>query len=284
VPDLYSVAGEVGYQLENRSFSNASQRYKFTGKERDKDLESNYDYFGARYYDNRIGRWGQVEPLLDKFLNWSPYTYTFCNPVIAKDIDGRDAIFIHFVNYRIGVSGKGVPGIGHAGVLLIDNKSGEVKYYDFGRYGKNDKGIVRNDKTLGIKLDQIPLGSDGKLDQTAISDRLKTISESVGKGSLISGAYIESDKYKEMNEYANGLFEETNSSSSDDTYDKITNNCATFASDVIKQDQNVNGAPDPWVFMPIHFSAWYQTFYPSVYYDNTNDKYDIGNGAEGADK
>jgi len=50
-----------GYLLENRSLNSDSIKFKYTGKERDK--ESLYDYFGARYYDARIGRWGQVEPL-----------------------------------------------------------------------------------------------------------------------------------------------------------------------------------------------------------------------------
>lgn len=61
-----------GYPLENRTYNSSEMRYDFTGKERDD--ETSYDYFpacrsgsagrGARYYDSRIGRWGQVEPLL----------------------------------------------------------------------------------------------------------------------------------------------------------------------------------------------------------------------------
>ena len=42
--------------MEGRSFDSAKSKHKFTGKERDK--ESNYDYFGARYYDARLGRMG----------------------------------------------------------------------------------------------------------------------------------------------------------------------------------------------------------------------------------
>ncbi len=41
-----------GYLLENRTYNNTAMRYDFTSKER--DVESNYDYFGARYYDSRI--------------------------------------------------------------------------------------------------------------------------------------------------------------------------------------------------------------------------------------
>lgn len=42
--------------MEGRSFDSYKSKYKFIGKERDK--ESNYDYFGARYYDARLGRMG----------------------------------------------------------------------------------------------------------------------------------------------------------------------------------------------------------------------------------
>ncbi len=78
-----------GYIIENRSYQSENSKYKFTGKERDRDIESNYDYFGARYYDSRIGRWGQVEPLLDIYLSFSPYIYIFDNPTNIVDIDGR---------------------------------------------------------------------------------------------------------------------------------------------------------------------------------------------------
>ena len=60
---------------------------KFTGKER--DTETGYDYFGARYYDSRIGRWLQTEPLYNKYLQFSPYQYGLLNPMILKDIDGK---------------------------------------------------------------------------------------------------------------------------------------------------------------------------------------------------
>jgi len=62
--------------------------YKFTSKERDD--ESKYDYFGARYYDARIGRWGQVEPLLEKYLHVTPYNYGLNNPIGIVDPNGND--------------------------------------------------------------------------------------------------------------------------------------------------------------------------------------------------
>ncbi|HRF67289.1 MAG TPA: RHS repeat-associated core domain-containing protein [Ignavibacteria bacterium] len=77
-----------GYPLQNRTYNSSAMKYDFTGKERDN--ETSYDYFGARYYDSRIGRWGQVEPLLDKYVNISPYCYSINNPINSYDPNGKD--------------------------------------------------------------------------------------------------------------------------------------------------------------------------------------------------
>jgi RHS repeat-associated protein len=78
-----------GMILEGRSTDNNyhNAKYKFTGKERDK--ETGYDYFGARYFDSRIGRWLRVDPLFDKHPEWSPYNYVLNNPLKIIDPDGK---------------------------------------------------------------------------------------------------------------------------------------------------------------------------------------------------
>jgi RHS repeat-associated protein len=79
-----------GYVIREYNVSNMDEYTpnKFTGKER--DWESGYDYFGARYYDARIGRWGQTEPLYDKYLSYSPYQYGLLNPMKLVDADGKE--------------------------------------------------------------------------------------------------------------------------------------------------------------------------------------------------
>jgi len=77
-----------GYIYDERTYESSESKFKFTEKERDE--ESFYDYFGARYYDARIGRWGQVEPLFDKFPSITPYNYSLNNPLRLIDPNGAD--------------------------------------------------------------------------------------------------------------------------------------------------------------------------------------------------
>ena len=71
-----------------RYWTTSPTKYKFTGKELDN--ETGYDYFGARYYDARIGRWGQIEPLLENYLSFTAYNFCLNNPIKIFDINGNE--------------------------------------------------------------------------------------------------------------------------------------------------------------------------------------------------
>ncbi len=62
--------------------------FVFTGKERDE--ETGYGYFGARYMDHELmTMWLSVDPMADKYPSISPYAYCVWNPVQLIDPDGN---------------------------------------------------------------------------------------------------------------------------------------------------------------------------------------------------
>ena len=63
-------------------------RYTFSGKE--KDEETGYHYFGARYYDSDLSIWFSVDPLASKYSSLSPYVYCANNPISLRDPNGMD--------------------------------------------------------------------------------------------------------------------------------------------------------------------------------------------------
>ena len=76
-----------GEPLADQRLSGYATRYTFSGKERDE--ETSYGYFGARYYNSDLSIWLSVDPMADKYPGVSPYTYCANNPVVLKDPDGR---------------------------------------------------------------------------------------------------------------------------------------------------------------------------------------------------
>ena len=80
----YAPFGEL---MDNQRVDSYDERFKFTGKERDE--ESGYDYFGARYYTSNLSMWLSVDPLADKYPNISPYAYCAWNPMKYVDPNGK---------------------------------------------------------------------------------------------------------------------------------------------------------------------------------------------------
>ena len=70
-------------KLENTPVFHSS----FTGKE--KDPETGYSYFGARYYNSDLSMWLSVDPMADKYPSLSPYNYCAWNPMKLVDPDGN---------------------------------------------------------------------------------------------------------------------------------------------------------------------------------------------------
>ena len=91
--DAADVVQQIAYLpygedwIDVRSSGYFGSAYKFNGKE--KDDETGYSYYGARYYTDRLSIWLSVDPLADKYPHLSPYAYCANNPVMLVDPDGK---------------------------------------------------------------------------------------------------------------------------------------------------------------------------------------------------
>jgi RHS repeat-associated protein len=96
---------------------------RFTGKER--DGETGLDYFGARYYGSRTGRFTSVDPAIDidsslrAPQHWNRYAYVANNPTRWTDPDGRctDVLSCTLAFGAAGAAGGAVVG-GPPGALI----------------------------------------------------------------------------------------------------------------------------------------------------------------------
>ena len=124
-----------GQLLANQQATGYDERYKFTGKERDE--ETGYDYFGARYYMPLLYHWTKVDPLVDDYLHISPYAYCNWNPVKFVDPTGEWVAVTS--NDDSGTSYKIVGGtvdVGDCNVYVVGND------YDMDRDGKPQGATV----------------------------------------------------------------------------------------------------------------------------------------------
>jgi RHS repeat-associated protein len=84
-----------GMLMPGRKFNvNGSYRYGFNGAEKANEIygeESSYD-FGDRIQDPRIVRWLSLDPLQKKYPGESNYGFVSGNPILYKDVRGRDKI------------------------------------------------------------------------------------------------------------------------------------------------------------------------------------------------
>lgn len=82
-----------GSLLPGRNYSSSSYAHGFNGMRKDDEIYgatgTSYD-FGARMYDPRVGRWLSIDPNANKYPGINPYNFSYNNPLIFNDPDGKD--------------------------------------------------------------------------------------------------------------------------------------------------------------------------------------------------
>jgi len=116
--------------------------YRFTGKER--DTETGWDYFGARYYDSDLSVWLSVDPMSEERPSLSPYNFSSWNPVMRIDPDGNldgwyedgnnKIVFDKDINSQQDMKDKGIIGeyLGKAGSAIDPETDQYTRYNEDG--------------------------------------------------------------------------------------------------------------------------------------------------------
>jgi RHS repeat-associated protein len=96
---ITNAAGMVSQHMEYLPFGETlvdehtnsyNSPFKYNGKEFDEET-GNY-YYSSRYYDPKLSIFLSVDEHYFNYPSFSPYAYTFQNPIIHIDPDGRDGI------------------------------------------------------------------------------------------------------------------------------------------------------------------------------------------------
>lgn len=125
--------------------ANRTQTMRFypfvsTGKERDE--ETGYGYFGARYMDHELmTMWLSVDPLADKYPSISPYAYCAWNPVRVVDSNGMGCARFYQNSYSIDDEIEAYARQGLFGKTWSNDEVREVYKTKYGLfwYGKNSQ-------------------------------------------------------------------------------------------------------------------------------------------------
>ncbi|SNS40631.1 RHS repeat domain-containing protein, partial [Dokdonia pacifica] len=81
---------QKGYNDVVTSNSNSmAERFAFNGKENNPELGLEWYDFGARNYDASLGRWMNIDPMADLYVDMSPYHNVANNPIIFIDPEGE---------------------------------------------------------------------------------------------------------------------------------------------------------------------------------------------------
>jgi RHS repeat-associated protein len=147
--------------VEQRSVTSYYTPYTFSAKER--DTETGYSYFGARYYDADISVWLSVDPMADKYPSMSAYMYCAGNPVMLVDPDGRD--------------------------WFINEITGDVYFNN--RYSKDDAGKGAMTGDGWVHFGPNGMFTDDKPNGNLPSAELQFVANNGGKGVFTPTGYIQ---------------------------------------------------------------------------------------------
>ncbi|XKM12794.1 hypothetical protein RCS94_07120 [Orbaceae bacterium ac157xtp] len=133
-----------------------------------------------------------------------------------------------FPDYLVDAGFSRLP-LGHAGILIVNGKTGETKYYEYGRYDPEDLGWVKKRKIPNLII------KNSLIDKTTFKTVLNSISFQAGKKGNIEGVILrKSNIYNQALKWLEDKMKENNNPRRK-PYSIVDNNCVTFV-DTLAED------------------------------------------------
>jgi RHS repeat-associated protein len=141
VDNAGNIKGQYNYypfgkQWEDINLMANTNRYTFSGKEKQTVKDLGYLDFGARMLETEFGRWFVIDPLAEKYYSVSPYVYCMNNPILFIDPDGMDI-------WEVNKQGQ---------VKWIEESKTHVLYALDNKGKRTENSITVNDRSI---LDQL---------------------------------------------------------------------------------------------------------------------------------
>jgi RHS repeat-associated protein len=142
----------------------STNRYGYNGKEHVKEFDLAWIDYGARVYNPIIGRWSMIDPLANKYYDFSSYAYCLNNTLKFIDPDGKKVYFAPGVSQefkaQFAIAVQYLNEKGAAGMLAKLHASNNIYYIAEGnnnarfRYNTNtiiwdpDMGLLTNENVV----------------------------------------------------------------------------------------------------------------------------------------
>ena len=97
-----------GSEMPERNYASDKYKFGFNGKEKDDEIKGSGNSldFGARIYDSRVGIFLSLDPVMNKFPQYSPYLFAGDSPIMNIDYNGKFKIEVTKEAQEAGVTAQ----------------------------------------------------------------------------------------------------------------------------------------------------------------------------------